>query len=145
MVVPKGQVLVLAACLAVCGGSGARAVNIAGPTSPQASGTNSGSNSAQSSSGTSSSKPHSKASHHTTVEEEEGPSPDLTKAEEFIQKQDFTQAEPLLRKVVETDPAKLAGIASAGANPTRPDHMAVPKQLLSVKAATASAESDASV
>ncbi len=43
--------------------------------------------------------------HHTTVEEEVGPPPELTKAEEFIQKQNFTDAEPLLRKVADADPA----------------------------------------
>lgn len=46
--------------------------------------------------------------------------------------------------LVETDPTKLAGIASEGANPTKPDHLAVPKQLLSVNARTASAERQAS-
>jgi tetratricopeptide (TPR) repeat protein len=43
--------------------------------------------------------------HHTTVAEDEGPSPDLKRAEEFIQKKDFANAEPLLRKAVGSDPA----------------------------------------
>jgi tetratricopeptide (TPR) repeat protein len=43
--------------------------------------------------------------HHVTVAEEEAPSPELTKAEEFIQKKNFADAEPLLKKVVESDPA----------------------------------------
>src|SRR5579863_9703690 len=43
--------------------------------------------------------------HHVTVAEEEAPSPELTKAEASIQKQNFTEAESLLRKVVETDSA----------------------------------------
>jgi Flp pilus assembly protein TadD len=43
------------------------------------------------------------ATHHTTVAEEEGPPPELTKAEELIRKQNFGDAGPLLRKVVEAD------------------------------------------
>ena len=42
--------------------------------------------------------------HHVTVAEEEGPPPELTKAEEFIQKNNFADAEPLLKKLVESDP-----------------------------------------
>src|SRR5437879_6355626 len=37
--------------------------------------------------------------HHTTVAEEEGPQPELAKAEAFIQQKDFAQAEPLLQKL----------------------------------------------
>ena len=47
--------------------------------------------------------------HHTTVTEEEGPQPELAKAEELIQKQDFAQAQPLLRKLVESDPTNYVG------------------------------------
>lgn len=103
MGVPKGRVLLLAVVLT--GGSGAWAVGSSAPNSAQSSSQSTEQSSPSSSlpSGTSSSKPHSKASHHTTVEEDEGPSPDLTKAEGFIQNKDFAQAEPLLRKVVETD------------------------------------------
>ena len=43
--------------------------------------------------------------HHTKVAEEVGPPPELTKAEELIQKKDYAAAEPLLRQVVEGDPA----------------------------------------
>ena len=43
--------------------------------------------------------------HHVTIAEEEAPSPELTKAEASIQKQNFTEAESLLKKVVETDSA----------------------------------------
>jgi tetratricopeptide (TPR) repeat protein len=43
--------------------------------------------------------------HHVTVEEEDLPSPEVTKAEEFIQKNQFADAEPLLKKAVESDPA----------------------------------------
>jgi tetratricopeptide (TPR) repeat protein len=43
------------------------------------------------------------ATHHTKVAEEEGPPPELAKAEELIQKQDFAGAEPLLQKVLEGD------------------------------------------
>ena len=42
--------------------------------------------------------------------------------------------------LVETDPTKLAGIASAGANPTKPDHLAVPKQLLGGNVTASSAQ-----
>jgi|CZKD01.1.fsa_nt_gi tetratricopeptide (TPR) repeat protein len=41
--------------------------------------------------------------HHTTVAEEDPPPPELAKAEALIQKQDYTGAEPLLRKVLEGD------------------------------------------
>ncbi|HET7892100.1 MAG TPA: tetratricopeptide repeat protein [Candidatus Sulfotelmatobacter sp.] len=54
----------------------------------------------------SSSSTHRKSSaHHTKVAEEVGPSPELTKAEEFIQKKDYASAEPLLQKAVDADPA----------------------------------------
>jgi len=43
--------------------------------------------------------------HHTKIAEEESPDPDLTKAETLIQKHDFAQAEPLLRKAAERDPS----------------------------------------
>jgi len=43
------------------------------------------------------------SAHHTKVAEEEGPPPELAKAEELIQKQDFAGAEPLLQKVLEGD------------------------------------------
>ena len=53
----------------------------------------------------SSSQHKSAKTHHVTVPEEEAPSPELTKAEELIQKKNFAEAEPLLKKVVESDPA----------------------------------------
>src|SRR5246500_903389 len=43
--------------------------------------------------------------HHTRVAEEVGPPPELTQAEELIQKKDYVSAEPLLRKVVDDDPS----------------------------------------
>jgi len=43
--------------------------------------------------------------HHVSVADEEAPSPELTKAEALIQKHDFAGAQPLLKKVVESDPA----------------------------------------
>ena len=43
--------------------------------------------------------------HHTKVAEEIGPLPELTKAEALIQKKDYAAAEPLLRQVVNGDPA----------------------------------------
>ena len=45
--------------------------------------------------------------------------------------------------LVETDPTKLAGLASAAANPTKPDHLAVPKQLLAGRAKVSSAQRQA--
>jgi tetratricopeptide (TPR) repeat protein len=50
-------------------------------------------------------KPGSTSGHHTKIAEEVGPPPELTKAEELIQKKDYLGAEPLLRKVVNEDPA----------------------------------------
>jgi Tfp pilus assembly protein PilF len=47
--------------------------------------------------------------HQTVVEEEEGPAPELTKAEALIQKRDFRSAEPLLEKLVEGDPGNYVG------------------------------------
>lgn len=58
----------------------------------------------QTSSQESSSSSH-KSTHHVRVAEEEGPDPDLTQAEAFIQKQNLIDAEPLLRKVTEKDPS----------------------------------------
>ena len=58
----------------------------------------------QTSSQESSSSSH-KSTRHVRVTEEEGPDPDLTQAEAFIQKQNLIDAEPLLHKVVEKDPS----------------------------------------
>ena len=52
----------------------------------------------------SSQKTHRKNTRHTTVSEEDSPSPEVTKAEGFIQGKNYAEAEPLLRKAVETDP-----------------------------------------
>jgi tetratricopeptide (TPR) repeat protein len=41
---------------------------------------------------------------HTTVSEEESPSPELTKAEGLIQSKNYPEAEALLRKALENDP-----------------------------------------
>ena len=66
---------------------------------------NSSETASQASQGSSSSQKGShKTVHHVTVEEEGAPPPELGKAEEFIQKQQYADAEPLLRKVVESDP-----------------------------------------
>ena len=56
-----------------------------------------------------SSSPPKSHRHQTTVEEEEGPAPELTKAEALIQKHDFASAEPLLEKLVESDPGNYVG------------------------------------
>src|SRR6202140_966845 len=50
-------------------------------------------------------KTGSSSGHHTRVAEEVGPPPELTKAEDLIQKKDYASAEPLLRKVVGDDPS----------------------------------------
>jgi tetratricopeptide (TPR) repeat protein len=63
-----------------------------------------GSSSSPSSSGTHH-KGGTNSGHHTKVAEEVGPPPELSKAEELIQKKDYPGAEPLLRKVVNDDPA----------------------------------------
>ncbi len=52
----------------------------------------------------SSSRKATQRAHRTTVEETEGPSPELTKAEDLIQKRDYAGAEPLLHKIAEGDP-----------------------------------------
>lgn len=52
----------------------------------------------------SSSSQNHKSAHHIRVEEEVPPPPELGKAEEFIQKKNYAEAEPLLRKVVNDDP-----------------------------------------
>ena len=54
------------------------------------------------------------AAHHTKVAEEEGPPPELAKAEELIQKQDFAGAEPLLQKVLEGDAEMIQQITWRG-------------------------------
>jgi len=46
-----------------------------------------------------------KTVHHVRVAEDASSPPELSKAEDFIQKQKYADAEPLLRKVVERDPA----------------------------------------
>jgi len=51
----------------------------------------------------SSQKTHRKPARHTTVTEEESPSPELTKVEELIQAKNYTDAETLLRKLLETE------------------------------------------
>jgi len=53
----------------------------------------------------SSQRSHRKPARHTKVSEDEGPDPELSKAEELIQKQDYAGAESLLRKTVADDPA----------------------------------------
>jgi tetratricopeptide (TPR) repeat protein len=42
---------------------------------------------------------------HVRVEEKDSPSPELTQAEDLIQKRDFAGAEPILHKVVQDDPS----------------------------------------
>jgi tetratricopeptide (TPR) repeat protein len=52
-----------------------------------------------------SSSSSSRKAHHVRVEEEGSQPPELTQAEEAMQKQDYSAAEPLLRKLLERDPA----------------------------------------
>jgi tetratricopeptide (TPR) repeat protein len=47
-----------------------------------------------------------RSAHHFKVAD--GPAPELTQAEDFIQKKDYASAEPLLRKVVSNDPSNYA-------------------------------------
>jgi Flp pilus assembly protein TadD len=49
-----------------------------------------------------------RAVHHVRVEEEGTPSPDLTQAEELIQKNNYADAEPMLRKVLDSEPLNYA-------------------------------------
>ena len=58
----------------------------------------------QTSNESSSHKSHHKQPRHTTSSTEEGPDPELSKAEELLQKQDYAGAEPLLRKTIADDP-----------------------------------------
>jgi tetratricopeptide (TPR) repeat protein len=87
-----------------------------GPTFAGAQATNAGSSATQTDSqspaeGSSSSVHHKakvnsgKTVHHTTVAEEDAPLPELTKAEDLIQKKNYAAAEPLLRNVVNDDDA----------------------------------------
>ena len=66
---------------------------------------NSSDSAPQTSRGSSSSQKQHKTVHHVTVAEEGAQPPELGKAEELIQRQKYADAEPLLRKVVESDPA----------------------------------------
>ena len=89
----------LAAVVAWCGRAAAQETPAQSPAAGQQAGSSS-------SSQTSHRKPGAKpgqAKRHK-VAEEEAQSPELTKAEELIQKQDFGAAEPLLQKVVDEDP-----------------------------------------
>src|SRR5580698_4484332 len=103
----RSLAIALAVCVLVIGGSqsSARAgtqsqtQSQTSQTSPQAA---SGSQSQDA--GWSSSAPHKNgATHHVRVAEDVGPAPELTKAEELIQKKDYAGAEPLLRKVLSDD------------------------------------------
>jgi len=102
-----GRRLAVALLVACMSGAFARA-QAANPESPSNQ-TGSQSPADGSSSSPSSSSPHRKtgsnSGHHTKIAEQVGPPPELTKAEELIQKKDYFGAEPLLRKVVNEDPA----------------------------------------
>ena len=71
---------------------------------PSGSSSTQSSDSSQQGESSSSRKGSRKAIHRTTVAEEEAPPAELTKAEDLIQKKNYTEAEPLLHKVVEQDP-----------------------------------------
>lgn len=101
MVARRLAVVVLLAGVPAC--AGAQAAN-PGSSAPQTE--------SQSQAGDSSSSAHRKTGagsgktvHHTKVAEEVAPPPELTKAEELIQKQDYAGAEPLLRKLLSGDAA----------------------------------------
>jgi tetratricopeptide (TPR) repeat protein len=92
------------------------------PSSPATQSQDSGASSGQPSSGQSNSPPSSsdqstvtvhrktganssETIRHTHIVEQGSPSPELTQAEDLIQKRDYAAAEPLLRKAVAVDPA----------------------------------------
>jgi tetratricopeptide (TPR) repeat protein len=97
------------ACLAAC--AGAQAANPPAASPKQNSQDQSQPQSQSTDEGYSSSVHHKAKSnsgqsvHHTTVAEEVAPPPELTRAENLIDKHDYAGAEPLLRKVVGDDPA----------------------------------------
>jgi tetratricopeptide (TPR) repeat protein len=105
----KPAVVVLAACalLAWAEFASAQAPNTT-PSSNQAPTQSATQADSQSQDTGSSSSVHHKTGtnsvHHTRVEEDVAPPPEIAKAEEFIQKKDYAAAEPLLRKVVGDDP-----------------------------------------
>ena len=82
-----------ATLIALAAATGAALGQVANPPAPSQ---------APSSSGASTSQKH--RTHHTTIEETEAASPDLTKAEELIQKKSYPEAQPLLQKAVQADP-----------------------------------------
>jgi len=97
-------VVVVAAAFWAC------AIPACGQDSAQPSAQTSPNSSDAASEGSSSSQKGSrKTVHHVTVAEGAAPPPELGKAEEFIQKQKYADAETLLRKVVESDPANYVG------------------------------------
>ena len=93
-----GGVLVFSAISALAGARAANNVSTAMQNSQAQAGESS--SSTHHKSGTNSGQ----STRRTTVAEEVGPSPDLTKAEELIQRQDYAAAAPLLHKVVGADP-----------------------------------------
>jgi tetratricopeptide (TPR) repeat protein len=99
MVAPRLALGVLLACVAGAF-AGAQAASPVAPTTRPDS---------QTQTGGSSTPAHRKSGansgHRTRVAEEVAPSPELTEAEELIQKKDYAAAEPLLRRVVHDDPA----------------------------------------
>lgn len=96
--------IVFLAAGALSAGSAPACGQNSAPGSPQDSPASS--SDAQAAQGSSSSqKGQHKTTHHVTVAEEVAPPPELGKAEEYIQKQQYADAERLLRKVVERDPA----------------------------------------
>jgi len=104
MGVLRRVVAVMLATAALAGVVAASGRDTAGYASTSGPGSFQSSTSSTSPSSSSSSNPKAQR-HHVTVSEVVGPDQDLAKAEEFIQKKDFAQAEPLLQKKVESDPA----------------------------------------
>jgi tetratricopeptide (TPR) repeat protein len=96
----------IVAGLVVAAGLWAGAIPGCGQDSSQpASGSSPNSSGAASEGSSSSQKGSHKTVHHVRVEEEASPPPELGQAEEFIQKQKYAEAEPLLEKLVGNDPA----------------------------------------
>jgi tetratricopeptide (TPR) repeat protein len=95
--------LAMAAAYSLAGAQTSSVPSSSQTSSPQSS---SETNQQQSRDDSSSTTAHHKgSSHRVQIAEEDAPSPELAQAETFIQKQDYAAAEPLLRKVVASDPA----------------------------------------
>ncbi len=105
-IVPLAACALLAWTPELAGARAANAASNATQTATQTSGQSATQSDSQSPDPGSSSSVHHKTGktvHRTTVAEDVGPPPELSRAEDLIQKKDYADAEPLLRKVVSDD------------------------------------------